>query len=236
MRLHVTGLNAGYGPVRVLHDVAIAVENGEVVTVLGANGAGKTTLLRTITGMIAASRGRVSLDDEDVTGKRPQEIARMGVAHIPQGRGTFSDATVDENLRLGGYLQRDKTTLLADRNRWYEYFPRLKERQNQMAGTLSGGERQMLALARGLMMRPRLLLIDEPSLGLAPKLVSELFEALTELNAIQGTSMLLVEQNATLALRLAQRAYIIEAGQVVLEGSSDEVAASPGVRRAYLGY
>lgn len=235
--LAVRGVEAGYGPVQVLRGIDLDVFEREVVVVLGANGAGKTTTLRALSGMIPA-RGRVSLQHEgnqvELSGRRPDQLVRLGVVHIPQGRGTIVDLTVDENLRVGAYSRRDKE-VAADADRWYETFPQLAQRRSQTAGTLSGGEQQMLAVARALMARPRLLLLDEPSLGLAPLVTAELFERLAVVNGETGTAMLLVEQNANLALRLAHRGYVLESGAVVAEGTADELQRDDLIRKAYLG-
>jgi branched-chain amino acid transport system ATP-binding protein len=232
--LRIEGLRASYGPVRALHGVDLTVPEGEVVALLGPNGAGKTTTLRAVCGMLRTT-GRVELGGRDLTGLSTERVVRLGVAHVPEGRGTFASLTVAENLRLGAYARRDDE-VAADVERWYGVFPRLAERRGQSAGSLSGGEQQMLAIARGLLSRPRLLLLDEPSLGLAPRVTGELFEVLARVKAEQGTSMLLVEQNATLALELADSAYVLEAGRTVLSGPAGEVRTDESVRRAYLGY
>jgi branched-chain amino acid transport system ATP-binding protein len=221
--------------VRALHGVDLEVAEGAVVAVLGPNGAGKTTILRALTGMVRAS-GRITFAGRRLTGLPTERIVRLGVAHVPEGRGTFPTLTVEENLRLGAYLRRDGAAVRADLDRWYTVFPRLAERRGQAAGSLSGGEQQMLSIARALLLRPRLLLLDEPSLGLAPKVVRELFEVLGRVKREQRTTMLLVEQNANLALELADRAYVLEAGRTVLAGPAAEVRTDEQVRRAYLGY
>ncbi len=228
----VTG---GYGPVTVLHDLELEVDEGEVAVILGANGAGKTTTLRAISGMLDKVGGEVFFDDSEITKKSTQVIARAGIAHVPQGRGTFSDLTVDENMRLGAYSRRDGG-VDSDIARWYELFPRLGERRDQAAGSMSGGEQQMLAIARALMSRPRLLLLDEPSLGLAPLITKELFERLGEINRSEGLTMLIVEQNATLALAIASRGYVLETGSIVASGDAATLSADEGVRKAYLGF
>jgi branched-chain amino acid transport system ATP-binding protein len=233
--LEVEGLRAGYGPVRALHGVDVEVAEGGVVAVLGPNGAGKTTILRALTGMVRAS-GRITFAGRRLLGLPTERIVRLGVAHVPEGRGTFPALTVDENLRLGAYLRRDSAAVRADLDRWYTVFPRLADRRGQAAGSLSGGEQQMLSIARALLLRPRLLLLDEPSLGLAPKVVRELFEVLGRVKREQRTTMLLVEQNANLALELADQAYVLEAGRTVLAGPAAEVRTDEQVRRAYLGY
>ena len=208
--LEVTDLEAGYGPVQVLRGMSFTVDAGEAVVILGANGAGKTTTIRAISGMIV-TKGSVIVDGTSVGGKKPEEIVRRGVAHVPQGRGTFVDLTVEENLRLGAFTRKD-ADIAADMDHWYEVFPRLQERRDQVAGGMSGGEQQMLAIARAAMSRPRLLLLDEPSLGLAPLVTQELFRRLQVLNQEQGTALLVVEQNANLALGIAERGYVLEAG------------------------
>ncbi|OWY61470.1 ABC transporter ATP-binding protein, partial [cyanobacterium TDX16] len=206
--LDVEGLTAGYGPVSVLYGLDFHVDEGEDVVILGANGAGKTTTLRAVCGMIGA-KGRIELDGRSIAGKKAEEIVRQGVAHVPQGRGTLTELTVDENLRIGAYVRKDKAGVAADLDTWYDTFPRLAERSSQQAGTLSGGEQQMLAIARAMMSRPRLLLLDEPSLGLAPIVTQELFRRIGELNTESGLSVLVVEQNANLALAIAHRAYVL---------------------------
>jgi branched-chain amino acid transport system ATP-binding protein len=232
--LEIEGLSAAYGPVKVLHDVSLRVAPAEVVVMLGANGAGKTTTLRAISGLVSAA-GTLRFDERSILGRRPEWIAQQGIAHIPQGRGTLTDLTVDENLRIGAYLRRDREGIGADLERWYEVFPKLADRRDQPAGTMSGGEQQMLAIARALMARPRLLLLDEPSLGLAPIITRELFDTLRTLNEELGVAMLLVEQNAALALQLASRAYVLEAGVVVASGDAAAMAGDEDIRKAYLG-
>jgi branched-chain amino acid transport system ATP-binding protein len=231
--LEVRDLEAGYGPVEVLRGMSFTVDEGEVVVILGANGAGKTTTIRAVSGMIPV-RGDVAVDGASVAGKAPEEIVRRGVAHVPQGRGTFVDLTVEENLRLGAYTRKDKE-VQADLDRWYEVFPRLRERRDQAAGSMSGGEQQMLAIARAVMSRPRLLLLDEPSLGLAPLVTQELFRQLQTMNQEDGLGLLVVEQNANLALSIAERGYVLEAGQIVVSGTAAELQADESVRKAYLG-
>jgi branched-chain amino acid transport system ATP-binding protein len=231
--LEVAELRAGYGAVRVLHGLDFRVDDGEAVVILGANGAGKTTTLRALCGMIDAS-GSVRFDGKDLRGRRTEVIASAGLAHVPQGRGTIVDLTVEENLRCGAYVRKDKE-VDADLERWYGLFPRLRDRRAQQAGTLSGGEQQMLAIARALMARPRLVLLDEPSLGLAPIITQELFRTLGSLNREQGVSMLIVEQNAGLALDIAERGYVLETGSIVASGSAADLSDNDDVRRAYLG-
>jgi branched-chain amino acid transport system ATP-binding protein len=231
--LEVSELRAGYGAVRVLQGLDFSVAEGEVVVILGANGAGKTTTLRAISGMIDAS-GHVLFDGHSIFGRRTEQIAALGIAHVPQGRGTIVDLTVDDNLRVGAYLRRGPE-IESDIERWYTTFPRLKERRTQQAGSMSGGEQQMLAVARALMGRPKLVLLDEPSLGLAPIVTQSLFRTLGDLNRDGGISMLIVEQNAGLALELAARGYVLETGTIVASGSAAELAGNDDVRRAYLG-
>jgi len=233
--LQVRNLHAQYGPTRVLHGMDFEVRQGGIATILGANGAGKTTTLRAICNMVR-TQGEVMLAGERIDGKSTEDIVRRGVAHVPDGRGTFLNLTVEENLRVGAYTRKDKARIEQDYERIYGYFPRLRERRRQQAGTLSGGEQQMLAVSRALMLRPKLLLLDEPSFGLAPLIVRELFDILGEINKAEGTSVLLVEQNATLALRLADHAYLLETGKVVISGKADDIANDEAVRRSYLGY
>jgi branched-chain amino acid transport system ATP-binding protein len=231
--LELEGVEARYGPVQALHDVSLTVGEGEIVAVLGGNGAGKTTTLRAVSGLVSTS-GEVSFEGERITRAAPERVARIGIAHVPEGRGLFSELSVHENLRLGAYLRRDGFE--EDFERVRGYFPWLEERQDQQAGTLSGGEQQMLALARALMGRPRLLLLDEPSLGLAPLVVREIFRIVGDLNEKEGLAVLVVEQNAKLALRSSNRAYVLEVGRVALEGPSAELEQNDSVRKAYLGY
>ena len=233
--LEVRALHAQYGPTQVLHGVDFTVDEGAITTILGANGAGKTTTLRAVCGMVRR-RGEIVLAGRRIDAMATEDIVRLGVAHVPDGRGTFLHLSVEENLRLGAYTRRDREVVAADLDRIYGYFPRLRERRRQQAGTLSGGEQQMLAVSRALMLRPRLLLLDEPSFGLAPMLVRELFEILRQINTRDGVSMLLVEQNATLALRLAREAYLLETGRVVIAGSAESIRNDEAVRRSYLGY
>jgi branched-chain amino acid transport system ATP-binding protein len=227
--LELTDVTADYGAVRALHGVSLAVDEGTVVSVLGANGAGKTTTLRAVSGTVRTS-GAITYAGKRI-GRSPEQAARAGIAHVPEGRGTFVELSVWENLRLGAYTSRN-----ADFARAVSYFPWLERRRNQPAGTLSGGEQQMLALARALMSRPRLLLLDEPSLGLAPIIVRELFEIVARLNEEEGLTVLVVEQNANVALDASQRGYVLEAGRVAVEGTSDELRRNESVRRSYLGY
>ena len=233
--LQVAGLDAGYGPIPVLREVDLHVDEGEIVVLLGANGAGKTTTIRAICQMID-SKGSVNMCGAELVGMRPEKMAGLGIAHVPQGRGTFPELTVEENLNVGAYIRKDRAEIRADIDRSYELFPRLGERRAQLAGSLSGGEQQMLAVARALMSRPRLLLLDEPSLGLAPLVIQGLFNRFNELNQEDGVTMFIVEQNANLALDIANRAYVLEAGRIVLSGSAAELRANDAVRRAYLGF
>ena len=226
-------VHAQYGAIRALHGVTLEVGEGAIVTVLGANGAGKTTTLRAISGTVARS-GSIELDGKGVKGG-PEASARAGIAHVPEGRGTFVDLTVTENLRLGAYIRRDRS-VKADVQRVVGYFPWMAERGGQRAGTLSGGEQQMLALGRALMSRPRLLLLDEPSLGLAPMVVREFFRVVRELNESEGLTVLVVEQDARIALALSSRAYVLEVGRVALTGTSAELRDDESIRRSYLGY
>ncbi len=232
--LEVDGLRAAYGATEVLHGVSFGLEAGRITAVLGANGAGKTTTLRAICQMVRA-RGSVLFEGQQLVGRATEEVVRLGVAHVPDGRGTFTALSVAENLRLGAHVRRDKARVATDVEKMYARFPRLGERRHQQAGTLSGGEQQMLAISRALMLRPKLLLLDEPSFGLAPKIVAEIFRILRGINVEDGVSMLLVEQNAKLALELADRAYLLETGRVALSGTSQELMADESVRRSYLG-
>jgi branched-chain amino acid transport system ATP-binding protein len=233
--LEVADLNAGYGPLTVLHGVSFTVEEGGITSLLGANGAGKTTTLRAVCGMIR-HKGTITLAGEAIAGRATEDIVRRGVAHVPEGRGTFLNLTTEENLRVGAYTRRDRSVVAEDLERCYQYFPRLKERRNQQAGTLSGGEQQMLAISRALMLRPRLLLLDEPSFGLAPLVVQEIFRMMEVIRREQKVSILLVEQNASLALEVADHAYLLETGRVVLGGPADAVKRDESVRKSYLGY
>jgi branched-chain amino acid transport system ATP-binding protein len=233
--LEVRGLHAGYGHTRVLHGLDFALEKGAITALLGANGAGKTTTLRAICAMVK-TQGEIRFGGERIDGRNTEDIVRLGVAHVPDGRGTFANLTTEENLRLGAYTRRERAAVDADLERMYGYFPRLRERRRQQAGTLSGGEQQMLAVSRALMLSPKLMLLDEPSFGLAPLLVKELFEILRRINEREQVSMLLVEQNAAMALELADSAYLLETGRVVLAGSAQDLKRDDAVRRAYLGH
>jgi len=233
--LSVKGLKAFYGPVEALHGVDFEVEDGGVTALLGANGAGKTTTLRAISAMIRRE-GEIAFRGQPLRARNPEDVARLGVAHVPDGRGTFTDLTVEENLRLGAYTRRDRMGVRDDFERVFGYFPRLRERIKQQAGTLSGGEQQMLAIARALLLKPSLLLLDEPSFGLAPLIVTEIFRILRAINEGERVSILLVEQNAHLALELATHAYLLETGEVVTGGPASALRADDSIRRAYLGY
>jgi len=232
--LDVRGLEAGYGAGRVLFGIDLQVAAGSVTALLGANGAGKTTTLRALCGLIRL-QGHVTLGGQRIDGMATEEIVRLGVAHVPDGRGTFTGLTTEENLRMGACTRRDKAGVREDFERFYEYFPRLKERRHQQAGTLSGGEQQMLAIARALMLRPKLLLMDEPSFGLAPKVVQDIFRIMRRVREEQQVAILLVEQNASLALELADHAFLLETGRIALAGPAAAVRSNEAVRAAYLG-
>jgi branched-chain amino acid transport system ATP-binding protein len=233
--LDVKNLKAGYGATQVLHGLNFSIEEGTITALLGANGAGKTTTLRALCNMVRTS-GEVTFAGKRIDGVMTEDIVRLGIAHVPDGRGTFTSLSTEENLRLGAFARRDKASLAQDYERVYRLFPILKERRMQQAGTLSGGQQQMLAVARALMLRPRLLLLDEPSFGLAPLIVKEIFAVMREINQEQKVTILLVEQNAAMALNLADRAHLLETGRVVLSGSSEEIKSNDAVRRSYLGY
>jgi len=233
--LEVSDLRAGYGAVRVLHGLSFSVEEGEICAILGPNGAGKTTTLRALSGVIRG-RGTVTLGGTNLLGRSPENVARLGVAHVPEGRGTFTQLTVEENLRIGGYVRRDADGVRRDIDRVYAYFPPLRERRRQVAGSLSGGEQQMLAIGRALMLRPRLMLLDEPSLGLAPIVTRELFGIVSAVNEEERTTVVVVEQNAHLALDIAHQAHVLETGHIVLSGTAADIRADEQVAQAYLGY
>jgi branched-chain amino acid transport system ATP-binding protein len=233
--LEGTRVEAHYGWIKVLHGIDFAVHSGGITTILGANGAGKTTTLRAVCGMIKTA-GEIRFDGQRIDGRATEDIVRLGIAHVPEGRGTFVNLTVEENLRLGAYGRRQSGRLADDFERVYQYFPVLRQRRAQIAGTLSGGEQQMLAVARALMLRPRLLLLDEPSLGLAPLVVREIFRIVRTINREAGVSVLLVEQNAAIALALADHAYLLETGRVVMSGPASELRQDESIRRSYLGY
>ena len=232
--LTLENISVSYGAIEALTDITLTVDKGEVVTLIGANGAGKTTTLRTITGLLEPSEGRIMYEGKQISGMAAHKLVPMGIAMSPEGRGVFANLSVKENLEMGAYIRKDKKGIADDLERGYTLFPRLKERETQKAGTLSGGEQQMLAMARALMSRPRLLLLDEPSLGLAPLVVHAIFQAIDEIR-VEGTTILLVEQNANAALRHSNRAYVLETGRIVMQGNSQELAADPRVKEAYLG-
>lgn len=232
--LQVRGLHAGYGATQVLRGISLDVHASEIVALLGANGAGKTTTLRALSGLLP-TRGQVLFDGLDIAVIPPARRVALGLAHVPQGRGTFGDFTVEDNLALGAYTVPSRRQIATDMERWFEVFPRLRERRRQRAAWLSGGEQQMLAIARALMARPRVLMCDEPSLGLAPAVMQEMFRVFERINREHGTTLLIVEQNADLTLRLAQRAYVMETGEITLQGSSDELLVSPAIQQSYLG-
>jgi branched-chain amino acid transport system ATP-binding protein len=233
--LEVDGLKAYYGQTQALHGVSFTLEQGGITTVLGANGAGKTTTLRSVCGMVR-TEGAIRFDGKPISGRPTEEIVRLGVAHVPEGRGTFTNLSVDENLRVAAYTRRDSAAAQRDLDMVFEYFPILKARIAQQAGTLSGGEQQMLAISRALMLGPRLMLLDEPSFGLAPLIVQEIFRIMRRINAEAKVSMLLVEQNAALALDLADHAYVLETGRVVMSGRAAEIKNDEAIRKSYLGY
>jgi branched-chain amino acid transport system ATP-binding protein len=235
MLLELRDVQARYGPIRALHGVTLAVEEGEIVALLGANGAGKTTTLRAISGTVRRS-GEILFEGRPIARRSPEAVVRSGIAHVPEGRGLFAELSVWENLRMGAYVRGERRTLKAEATRIFGYFPWLERRRNQQAGTLSGGEQQMLALARALVGRPRLLMLDEPSLGLAPTIVRELFQTVGALNEKDGLTVLVVEQNANIALQTASRAYVLEVGKVAISGQSDELQRHEGIRKSYLGY
>ena len=233
--LEVADLHAAYGPTRVLHGIGFGMTEGSITALLGANGAGKTPPLRALCAMVK-TQGAISFGGRRIDAMATEDIVRLGIAHVPDGRGTFVNLSTEDNLRLGAYTRKDRAAVEQDFDRVYGYFPRLKERRHQQAGTLSGGEQQMLAVSRALMLRPRLLLLDEPSFGLAPLVVREIFDIMRTINEREGVSILLVEQNAAMALELADHAYLIETGRVVLSGTSGEIKRNDAVRRSYLGY
>jgi branched-chain amino acid transport system ATP-binding protein len=235
MMLEVRELCAFYGENQALYGLDFALDEGTIVTLLGANGAGKTTTLRALCGMVRLS-GEIRFDGKSLLGRATEDIVRLGIAHVPEGRGTFVRMTVEENLQLGAMVRRGRAAIATDVEQVYAHFPRLKERRAQSAGTLSGGEQQMLAVGRALMLRPRLMLLDEPSFGLAPLIVEELFEILRQLNRELGVAMLIVEQNAALALDLADHAYLLETGRIVMAGPASDIGKDEAVRRSYLGY
>jgi branched-chain amino acid transport system ATP-binding protein len=232
--LTIDNLSVSYGSIQALRGISLHVEPGEIVTLIGGNGAGKSTTLRTVSGLLSPREGTIAFDGVAIHGRAPHRIAQLGLVHVPEGRGIFANLTVDENLQLGAFSRRDHHAIRADRERALELFPRIRERLRQQAGTLSGGEQQMLAIARALLSKPRLLMLDEPSLGLAPQIVQTIFQVIREINQ-SGTTILLVEQNASLALQVAHRAYVLEVGEIQMSGPAKELAASDDVRKAYLG-
>lgn len=232
--LKINNINVYYGNIQALKGLSIEIHEGEIVTLIGANGAGKSTLLKTISGLLKPKDGEITFEDESIAGKAAQSIVKKGISHVPEGRRIFAEMTVEENLELGAYLRKDKQGIRADFEKIYQLFPILRERTGQSAGTLSGGEQQMLAMGRALMARPRLLLLDEPSMGLAPLLVKTIFQIIREINET-GTTILLVEQNANMALSIADRAYVIETGKIVAAGTAAELNESDQIRKAYLG-
>lgn len=233
--LQVSDLHVSYGSIAALHGISLSVPKGAIVTLIGANGAGKSTTLRAISGLVRASRGTVTYEGENVTNLPAHKLAARGLCHVPEGRMVFANLTVEENLRMGAYLRNDRAGIGEDEEKIFALFPRLKERLKQYAGTLSGGEQQMLAIGRALMGRPRCLMLDEPSLGIAPLLTCTIFDRILEINRELGLSILLVEQNAHLALETATQAYVLETGRISLQGSAEEIKANPKVRAAYLG-
>ena len=232
--LKIVDLNVNYGAIHALHDISVEVKVGEIVTLIGANGAGKTSILRAISGLIPIKSGSVMFEDKPIHNTASYKLSKLGIAHVPEGRRIFANMTVMENLELGAYIRRDKGGIAKDYEMVFDKFPRLKERIKQMAGTLSGGEQQMLAMGRALMVRPRILLLDEPSMGLAPLVVRNIFSIIKEINK-SGTTILLVEQNAHMALSIANKAYVLETGKIVLEGNAKELLSNDSVRSAYLG-
>ena len=232
--LKVENINVYYGAIHALKGISVEVKEGEIVTLIGANGAGKSTILRTISGLLRTKTGNVLFEGNSVAAMAPEEIVKKGISQVPEGRRIFANMSVEENLELGAYIRSDKPGIRKDIDKVFERFPRLGERRKQIAGTLSGGEQQMLAIGRGLMSLPRLLLLDEPSMGLAPLLVKEIFSIIKEINA-SGTTILLVEQNANMALSIAHQAYVLETGRITLSGSAKELMESEEVRKAYLG-
>jgi branched-chain amino acid transport system ATP-binding protein len=232
--LKIEDINVYYGNIQALKGISLSINEGEIVTLIGANGAGKSTLLKSISGLLKPKQGKIIYEGDSIGGKAAQSIVKMGISHVPEGRRVFANMSVEENLQLGAYLRKDKAGIKQDMEKVYELFPRLLERLKQQSGTLSGGEQQMLAMGRALMAKPRLLLLDEPSMGLAPLLVKQIFNIIEEINKT-GTTILLVEQNANLALSIADRAYVVETGRIVLSGKSEELTASEEIKNAYLG-
>ena len=232
--LNISDINVYYGAIHAIKGISLTVNQGEIVTLIGANGAGKSTTLRTISGLLKPKTGSITFQGQDIAGTPAHKIVGLGISQVPEGRRIFTEMTVMENLDLGAFIRKDKDGIAADKKRVFELFPRLEERQDQIAGTLSGGEQQMLAMGRALMSRPKLLLLDEPSMGLAPLLIKEIFSIIEDINK-SGTTVLLVEQNANMALSIANRAYVLETGRITLSGDAKKLAASEDVRKAYLG-
>ena len=232
--LNISDINVYYGAIHAFKGISLTVNQGEIVTLIGANGAGKSTTLRTISGLLKPKTGSITFQGQDIAGTPAHKIVGLGISQVPEGRRIFTEMTVMENLDLGAFIRKDKDGIAADKKRVFELFPRLEERQDQVAGTLSGGEQQMLAMGRALMSRPKLLLLDEPSMGLAPLLIKEIFSIIEDINK-SGTTVLLVEQNANMALSIANRAYVLETGRITLSGDAKKLAASEDVRKAYLG-
>jgi branched-chain amino acid transport system ATP-binding protein len=232
--LKVNDINVYYGNIQALKGISLEVNEGEIVTLIGANGAGKSTLLKTLSGLLKPKTGTIEYLGNSISGKQPQSIVKAGISHVPEGRRVFANMSVEENLELGAYLRKDKKEIRKDMEKVYELFPRLLERRKQLSGTLSGGEQQMLAMGRAIMAKPKLLLLDEPSMGLAPLMVKNIFQIIEQINS-EGTTILLVEQNANMALSIANRAYVIETGRVVVSGSAAELQSSEQIKQAYLG-
>ncbi len=232
--LEIDGLHVSYGVIQAVKQLSLDIYSGEIVALIGTNGSGKTTTLRSISGLVGDTRGRILFAGRDITKLEPHRIVKLGISQVPEGRGVFPDLTVLDNLRLGAYVRRDRAEISADIHKMYQLFPRLEERKKQLAGTLSGGEQQMLAIARALMARPRLLLLDEPSMGLAPLMVKEIYAAIRQINQ-DGVSVLLVEQNARMALAAAHRGYVMETGSIVVQGTAEELRSNDVVKSVYLG-
>ena len=232
--LNISDINVYYGAIHAIKGISLTVNQGEIVTLIGANGAGKSTTLRTISGLLKPKTGSITFQGQDIAGTPAHKIVGLGISQVPEGRRIFTEMTVMENLDLGAFIRKDKDGIAADKKRVFELFPRLEERQDQIAGTLSGGEQQMLAMGRALMSRPKLLLLDEPSMGLAPLLIKEIFSIIEDINK-SGTTVLLVEQNANMALSIANRAYVLETGRITISGDAKKLAASEDIRKAYLG-
>jgi len=233
--LEIKDLKVNYGVITAVHGISLNVERGEIVTLIGANGAGKSTTLRTISGLIRSRAGTIAYEGHPITGLPPHKIVQLGISHVPEGRMIFANLTVNENLKMGAYLRKDKKEIEAEMERMFTLFPRLKERRDQIGGTLSGGEQQMLAIGRALMSKPKFLMLDEPSLGIAPLLVKTIFEKIVEINRAQGITILLVEQNANLALEISKRGYVLETGRIILADSATNLRQNPQVKSAYLG-